>query len=931
VTAAELRDQLQAALGAQFTLERALGRGGMATVYLARDLKHDRLVALKVLHPELIASLGPERFRREITLATKLQHPHILAIHDSGETATGQLWFTMPFVEGESLRDWLLRERQLSVEDTLRVAREVAGALDYAHDKGIVHRDVKPENILFSNGHAMLADFGVARPMDVPPSAGDRGAASDPALTNTGFAVGTPAYMSPEQATGERSLDRRSDVYSLAAVVYEMLAGEAPYTAATPQGVIAKMMASPPPSVCIVRRDVPPGVDAAIQKGLAVTPSARYDRAGAFAAALESGSTSRVAPRSRRVWLTAAMLLTAAAVVAVGGYTWYLRAGASSGPVMLAVLPFVNEGDSANAYFAEGITDEVRSKLTALSGLQVIASGSSNEYRHTNKTPQQIGRELGVRYLLVGRVRWDRHVAGGTETRVRVEPELVQVTGVQTPTSKWQQTIDASLVDVFQVQTEIATAVADRLRLTLGAGERASLAERPTRNLDAYDAYLRGVDYAASGNGRAAQRLAAAAFAQAVRLDSTFGGAWAALADAYTNIYSGGDGTAQERDSARLIAQQAVAVAPNLPEARAALSYYYSAVEQDFARAMAEVQKARMPWSATVLDRMAYAEERMGHWDSAVTHEQAAARLDPRDNGVNEDLGFALLYQRRYADARAALDQALAIAPTDLTAVQWRMMASLGDGDLAGARAVVRAVPANVDRNALFTSIARTRGMAWVLDNAQLRLLVGLRPAAFDDDTGAWALTLAQVHGDLGDAARARAYADTARAAYQEALRTARDDPGINAALGEALAYLGRPADAARYGGRAVELVPLTRDSRVGALFQHWLARTLAVSGQSQRAIDVIDVMLRHPGYVSAAWLRIDPTFASLRGDPRFQRLVSGQTPASRTSASPAPPVDRGVAPPVIAEERHARALRPLEVRDEEGHAHYAVIQTVGS
>ena len=869
---AELREQLQAALGEHYTLERELGRGGMATVYLARDLKHGRPVALKVLHPELAATLGPDRFRREIAVVTQLQHPHILAVHDSGETVRGQLWFTMPFVDGASLREWLQRERQLSVDDTLRIAGEVAEALDYAHAQGIVHRDIKPENILFSNGHAMLADFGVARSMDEPRTAGEEGggagggggggAARDSALTNTGFAVGTPAYMSPEQATGDRRIDRRSDVYSLAAVAYEMLAGEPPFTAATPQGVIAKMMASPPPSVRIVRRDVPSGVDAAIRKGLAAAPSARYDRAGAFVAALKTGRTLRDSRRPRGARL-AAWALLAVAVVAAGGYAWRMRAAAASGPVMLAVLPFVNEGDSANAYFADGITDEVRSKLTALSGLQVIASGSSNEYRHSAKTPAEIGRELGVRYLLMGRVRWDPNSAGkGAEARVRVEPELVQVGGVRTPTSKWQQTIDASLVDVFQVQTEIATAVADRLRLTLGAGERASLAERPTRNLDAYDAYLQGLAYAASGNGRGAQRLAAAAFAQAVRLDSTFGAAWAALGDAYIDL-SSQSGTPQERDSARLVAQKAVAVKPNLPDAHATLSYYYSAVEHDFPRAMAAAREAH-PRSATVLDRMAYAEGRMGQWDSAVVHEQTAARLDPRVSGALEDLGFALLYERRYAEARAALDQALALEPTNLTTVQWRVMASIGDGDLVGARAVLGAVPATVDRAALVASVAQSRGMAWVLDSAQLRLLAGLRPAAFDDDTAVWALTLAQANRDLGNVVRSRGYADTARAAYEAVLRATPDDPAAEAELGIAFAYLGRPADAARHAERAVSLLPMSRDSRVGAFLQHSLARALAVSGQSPRAIDALEAMLSHPGYVSAAWVRIDPTFAGL-------------------------------------------------------------------
>ena len=239
-------DTLRDALADRYRLERELGRGGMATVYLAQDLRHDRPVALKVLHPELARSLGPDRFLREIKLAARLQHPHILSVYDSGESG-GQLWFTMPFVEGESLRGRLDRESQLPVEDAVRIAREAAEALEYAHRQGVIHRDIKPENILLSGEHALVADFGIARALAAESAEQSR-------LTETGTTLGTPAYMSPEQAAGARSLDARSDVYSLATVLWEMLAGEPPFTAATPQAAIARRFTEVPRPLRAVRR-----------------------------------------------------------------------------------------------------------------------------------------------------------------------------------------------------------------------------------------------------------------------------------------------------------------------------------------------------------------------------------------------------------------------------------------------------------------------------------------------------------------------------------------------------------------------------------------------------------------------------------------------------------------------------------------------------
>src|ERR1700741_3145900 len=272
-------EALRDALADRYALERELGRGGMAVVYLAHDLRHDRPVALKVLLPELAASLGPERFQREIHLAARLQHPHILTMLDSGEAA-GRLWFTMPFVEGESLRDRLRRERQLPVDDALRIAVEAARALDYAHKHGVIHRDIKPENILLtSDGSTLVADFGIARALG-----GDDG------LTQTGFAVGTPAYMSPEQAAGDRALDARTDIYSLACVLYEMLAGEPPYTGPNPQALLARRPSEPGPPLRTTR-DVPPAIEQTVIRALAKAPVDRFSTAGELAQALQSGES----------------------------------------------------------------------------------------------------------------------------------------------------------------------------------------------------------------------------------------------------------------------------------------------------------------------------------------------------------------------------------------------------------------------------------------------------------------------------------------------------------------------------------------------------------------------------------------------------------------------------------------------------------------
>ena len=872
----ELRAQLQAELADAFAVERELGRGGMATVYLAHDRKHDRPVALKVVHPEIAESLGRERFTREIRLAANLQHPHILSVYDSGETASGQLWFTMPYVDGENLRDRLLRERQLPIEDALRIAREVARALDFAHRRGVVHRDVKPENILLSDGQALVADFGIARAL------GGDGGESPRGLTQTGTVVGTPRYMSPEQASAEPTLDARTDVYSLGAVLFEMLAGEPPFTGATAQAILAKMLSGEPPSVRRGRPAVPAAVDAVISTALAPTPADRYASAAAFAAALEGAertasvpveaATARSRGRSR-----IAPALTFGFLVGVGVlFAWRSRGpGApAAGSATLAVLPFENLGDSSDAYFAAGVTDAVRDKLAGLPGLQVIARASSEQYERSAKTPREIGRELGAKYLLTGTVRWAKG-AGGT-SRVQVRPELIDAANAA---EKWGEPFDAALTDVFQVQSDVAGKVARALGVALNAGEQQIMAERPTANLEAYDAYLRGEAIEAKApNDPSTLRRAAESFTRAVTLDSSFALAWAALGSAHAMLYWDAAPTPADSAASHRATAHAVALAPELPEARAAMGQYDAYVLRDPTRALAEYEAGlrQSPHSAILLSGAAQVERASGRWDAAVTHYREAARLDPRSVSAALELGRTDLWLRRLPEARAALDRALAISPGNIAAIDFRTMVSLADGNLAVARALVQAAGSDVNPSVLIAFLTNYYDLGWVLDSAGQRTLDGLTAAAFDGNRAAWALALAQSYWQRRDLARARAYADSARVAFAAQLEETPNDPQLHVLHALASAYLGRKAEAIQEGEQAVALPSFARDAFNGPYLRHQLVRIYIIAGEPEKALDLLASLLEIPYYLTPRWLGIDPNFAPLRGNPRFARLVAG-------------------------------------------------------
>jgi TolB-like protein/Flp pilus assembly protein TadD len=871
------QNPLSAALADRYLIEHELGRGGMAIVYLAHDVHHDRPVALKVLHPELVATLGPGRFLREIRTTARLQHPHILPVFDSGETG-GRLWYTMPFVEGESLREKLRREVQLPIEEAVRITQEVALALDSAHRHGVVHRDIKPENILLADGQALVADFGVARAVEQ---------GTEGRLTETGLAVGTLAYMSPEQAAGERHLDGRSDVYALGCVLYELLTGEPPFTGRTPQAIIAKRVLEPVPHVRTLRDTVPEAIEQALTRALAKIPADRFATAGEFAAALEPAvaaapasvppAASALGGGSRRVLLAAVTLLLGLLTGLGVLFAW--RRGHSeseAGARFLAVLPFENVGDASEEYFADGITDAVRGKLSTMPGLEVIAGRSSAEYKKSDKGLAQIARELGVTHLVVAKVRWTK-AADGT-SRVQVSPELVRVTRGGAPTTKWQQSFDAPLTDVFQVQADVAGRVAQELGVVLADSARRELAERPTRNLDAYDLYLRA-EAAALGPGRNAPsslRAAIALYERAIALDSTFALAWARLATATAFLYSNAVPTRDLADKARMAAERALALGPKHAATHAAIGSYYRQVERNNERALESLLRAHQlsPGDVRFLVNLAGVNGSMGRYETALDYLRQADRLDPRSAAITSNMGRILLNLRQYEAADSALRRAQALDPGNPHIIQTRALVRLGRGDLPGAQALLTSAAGEAEARRLAVYLATYNDLYWALDSTRQALVVAARPADFDGDRGSWGLALAQIYAAWGDRPRARAYADSARASFAEQLEAGPRDGEIHAMHALSLAYLGRIGEAVREGERGAALLPVSRNANFGFYVQELLARVYVMAGEPEKAVERLEVLLAGPSIISRDRLRVDPHYAPLRDHPAFTRLL---------------------------------------------------------
>jgi len=661
-------DLLRAALQDRYQIERLLGQGGMAAVYLARDERHHRTVAVKVLHPELVRALGVERFMREIEVAAQLSHPHILPLLDSGTVMLGPgappcPFYVMPLVEGESLRDLLHRQGRLSLEESLRITREVADALDYAHRHGVVHRDIKPENILLSEGHAVVADFGLARAV---------GEAAPAALTQSGQALGTPQYMSPEQITGERNIDGRADTYALGCVLFEMLAGAAPGGATTVQAMLARRLTEPPSRVREMNPAVPETVETALVRALAPEREARFATAGDFAKALGLTALTPVSapasPRARRTRLVG-RLAAVAAVLAIGvlAVPRLLRQSTSARIASLALAPLADEtADSTTSYLGEGIHEAVADLLRRLPQLRVIAPSFVAQVLRQSPAmdPLELGNRLKVDAVLTWRLR-------RSNDSLHLRAELVRLPGGQL---LWGAAYQRPLQDVLALQGEIARTITDSLRLELSGAERASFTSRPTASAAAYDAYLRGRHFYAratpAGTRGALEMLDSVLHygRQALAIDSGFAGAWGLLSN-YHRIKAVRDTRASwalEADSSLQLARRALALDSTIGDAWAAegiAAFYYA---DDWEAAKRAYQRGiRLSPSDPALRNFyaIYLGEVEGRLDSAIAVARQATELGAETIYLNT-LGDLLMRARRYDSAIPVLKRAVETDPS---------------------------------------------------------------------------------------------------------------------------------------------------------------------------------------------------------------------------------------------------------------------------
>ncbi|MEO8191288.1 MAG: protein kinase [Acidobacteriota bacterium] len=860
----------------------SIGVGGMGEVYRARDSKLDRDVAIKVLPPSFAASPDAmARFEREAKSVAALSHPNILAIFDFGSEG-GATYAVMELLEGETLRG-RLETRPLSPSQALDYALQIGRGLAAAHEKGIIHRDLKPDNIFVTReGLIKILDFGLAKKVEpVSPDAATSGPIIDP--TEPGTVMGTVSYMSPEQVRG-LALDHRSDIFSFGAILYEMLSGRRAFRRDTASDTMAAVMRDEPQDLAESGRAVPLALDHVVRHCLEKDRANRFQTARDVVFALGetsssfSGASAQMGRPGGEQSKPARRLVKAFAGLAIllalfGFFLWRRSHAAGGAAKRIAVLPFENQGAAGDEYFADGMSDAVRGKLTSLGGVEVLARASSTPYRKTSKTPQEIARELDTRYLLTATVRWSKD---GGHDRVQVSPELVEIRDSGPPASRWQESFDAPLTDVFRVQSDISTRVAQALGVALGAGDRKRLSVTPTESLAAYDAFLKG-EKASVGSDPASQRKALAFYEQAAALDAGFLQAWARISYVNSFLYANSSPDPALSDRARQAAEKAISLDPGRPEGHVALGSYRRIVKSDLPGALEEYRKAERLSAdrSVVLASSAAAESDLGNWKAAAEHFREAERLDPRSPARKRLLGQTLVRMRAYPEAREVLDRGLALAPDELAMIEEKALSYLGEGDLAGARRVIEAAPPQVDRAELIGYFAKFWDLVWVLNDGERGQLLAMTPKAFDDDRAGWAIALAQACALSGDAPKARQYAEEARQAVEPQLASTPNDPDLHSLHGLALAYLGRKQEALQEGERAVALQPISRSAGSGPYLEHQLARIEILSGEPGRAIDRLERLLRVPYYLSPGRLRIDPNFDALRSNPKFEKLAA--------------------------------------------------------
>ncbi len=862
-----------------FEIVEMIGRGGMGVVYLAHDTRLDRSVAVKSIPAELQASsTAQSRFKREAKLLASLNHPNIAVIHEIIEQDEGGGYLILEYIPGQTLAE-RIANKPLKLEEALSIAQQVAEAVSAAHNKGVIHRDLKPGNIKITpDGRVKVLDFGLAK------ASVSENKNVENTVTQPGRVIGTPAYMSPEQARGKET-DHRTDIWSFGCIMYEMLTGRLPFEGETATDTLARIIERKP-DWDVLPQSTPMNIRILLRRCLEKNPHQRLGDIKNAALEIretlslglltESASALAVPTKSRKVAMIFGVVIIIVLSAIAVRFIPRQQAQPSSKVIRLVVLPFENLGSVEDEYFADGISEEIMSRLSTIHTLGVISRTSAIQYKDSNKAIREIGEELGVEYVLEGTVRWERPPEG--PSRVRVTPQLIRVSD---DTHLWSERYDAVLADIFQVQSDMAEQVAQALDITLLEPERQAIKSKPTENTEAYDYFLRGNLYFHRSYRETDMKSALQMYEKAVELDPRFALAYAAISEVHAQIYWYYYDRSEKRlTMAEAAVYKALEINPGLPEAHRALGFYYYWGHLEYDRALEQfaiTQKSR-PNDSMLWEGISYIQRRQGKFEQALTSIMKADELNPRTSILAGQVGRTLMLLRKYQQAERYYDRAISMAPDLPLAYGHKARIYVqAEGSTEKARAVLAEAPQN-NKSEENGYIVNSLIMLDVFDRNYQEALDKLSLVSEDiDDQFNFipnSLRYAEIYGYMDENELAKKYYEDARSILEAKIQERYEDARFHSALGIAYAGLGRKEDAIREGKLAVKLLPVAKEAWRGLFKVEALAKIYVMVGESDAAIEQLEYLLSIPGELSIPLLRLDPAWNPLHNHPHFKKLI---------------------------------------------------------